>query len=221
MAEQCCNTPWWHLYQCKSPTLLWNPIKQPFLPHKLIPFFPSFLFFIAGCSISTLTIQDELLPETYTVAESPLSLKSTLQMKQGSQGHYALIRNTCYTSLVKAVMHSSSCRLTEDHSPLLCSIPASRHIFPSTLAPNNSCVTLSQGLTEHNAAEGQNLSTCSPQRATRENPKQRSNRVNFFSLLSSLYHEVGCNTAADLQIVPVPRDKQYSYTQLYYKVWHL
>lgn len=148
MAEQCCNTPWWHLYQCKSPTLLWNPIKQPFLPHKLIPFFPSFLFFIAGCSISTLTIQDELLPETYTVAESPLSLKSTLQMKQGSQGHYALIRNTCYTSLVKAVMHSSSCKLTEDHSPLLCSIPASRHIFPSTLAPNNSCVTLSQGLTK-------------------------------------------------------------------------
>lgn len=88
-------------------------------------FFHHFCFFIAGCSISTLTIQDEVLAETYTVAESLPSLKSTLQRKQGSQGHSALIRNTCYASLVKAAMRSSSSGFTEDHSTHLCSVPAS------------------------------------------------------------------------------------------------
>lgn len=57
-------------------------------------FFHHFCFSIAGCSVSTLTIWDEVLVETYTAAESLLSLKSTLQRKQGSQGHSALIRNT-------------------------------------------------------------------------------------------------------------------------------
>lgn len=73
-------------------------------------------------------IWDEVLAETYTVAESLLSLKSTLQMKQGSQGHSALIRNTCYASLGKAAMHSSSGELTEDQSTRLCSVPASGDI---------------------------------------------------------------------------------------------
>lgn len=79
-------------------------------------FLHHFCFFIAVCSISTVTTRDEVLAETYAGAESPLSLKSTLERKQGSQGHSALIRNTCYASLVKATVQSSSAEFIKDHS---------------------------------------------------------------------------------------------------------
>lgn len=88
-------------------------------------FFHHFCFFIAGCSVSALTIRDEVLVETHTAAESLPSLKSTLQRKQGSQGHSALIRNTRDASLAKAAMHSSSGRFTEDHGTFPCSVPVS------------------------------------------------------------------------------------------------
>lgn len=59
--------------------------------------------------------------------------------------------------------------------------PSIKTYISSTLALNNSRVTSKpRTYKEQNAAEGQNLSTCSQQRATREKLKQRSNRVNFF-----------------------------------------
>jgi len=90
------------------------------------------------------------------------------------------------------------------------------------MAQNNSCVTPNPRTCKgQNAAETQNLSASSQLRATRENPQQGSAESKLFSVLSSLYHKAGCNTAVDLQLILVSRGKQYSYTQLYYKVWHL
>lgn len=90
------------------------------------------------------------------------------------------------------------------------------------MAQNNSCITSKPSTYKgQNATKMQNLLGSSQPKATQENPQQRSAESKLFSVLSSLYHEAGCYTAVDLQIIPVSRDKQYSYTQLYYKVWHL
>lgn len=87
------------------------------------------------------------------------------------------------------------------------------------MAQNNSHVTSKPSTYKgQNAAEMQNLFASSQPRATWENPQQGSADSKLFSVLSSLYHKAGCNTAVDLQIIPLSRDKQYSYTQLYYKV---
>lgn len=136
-----------HVFQAFAPAHIWwnNTVIHPsgiFVSGKAQPcyeiqlnshfchingshFFHHFCFFIAGCSFSPLAIRDEVLTETYTVAESPPSLKSTLQRQQGSQGHSALIRNTCYTSLVKAATRFG--KLTKNTSLLSPSI--SRYIY--------------------------------------------------------------------------------------------
>lgn len=83
----------------------------------------------------------------------------------------------------------------------------------STMAQNNSHVTSKPSTYKgQNAAEMQNLFASSQSKATWENPQQGSAELKFFPVLSSLYPETGCNTAVDLQIIPVSRDKQYSYT---------
>lgn len=96
------------------------------------------------------------------------------------------------------------------------------YIYSSAVALNNSCVTSKPSTyKEQNAANMWNLFTSRHPRATQENLQQGSAEPKLSSFLSSLYHKAGCNTAVDLQIIPLSRDKQYSYTQLYYKVWHL
>lgn len=181
-----------HVFQAFAPAHIWwnNTVIHPsgiFISGKAQPcyeiqlnshfchingshFFHHFCFFIAGCSFSPLAIRDAVLTETYTVAESPPSLKSTLQRQQGSQGHSALIRNTHYTSLVKAAMHSGSGELTKD--TFLLSPSISRyiyiytyrciytHTYSSAMAQKNSRVTSNPSTYEgQNATEMQNLSS--------------------------------------------------------------
>lgn len=154
--EYCTGTVFWvsfpgevlRIFQAYAPAHIWwsNTVIHPggiFISGKAQPcyeiqlnshfchvngshFFHHFCFFIAGCSVSTLTTRDAVLTETYTAAGSPSSLKSTLQRKPGSQGHSALIGNACCASLVKAATHSSE--LAEDHSTCLCAVPASGYI---------------------------------------------------------------------------------------------